>query len=577
MGLFSSLGVGVKALNTSAFAIQTAGHNISNANTEGYARQRVLFQTENPQTQSFGYIGQGVSVKSVQRMVDDFLESDLRRERSTLEGFKVQRDALARLESMVNELTDTDLSSGINQFFSALESLSQNPSDTAARSTVIEQGNAFAEQIKALALQVNRQRSELNTSVQAVVTEINSLTTTIAQLNLQILRSERGDMNYQANDLRTQRDTLLKQLGDLVSVKVYEQANGTVSVTAGNDFLVLDDTAFALTTSESSDRNVIVSDAIFQDSGAPLTLKGGKLAGLVEARDVQLGGFSEDLDTLAQTFIFEFNKIHSEGVGLKGYSSLISGEKLTSSSAALSAAGLTYAPRNGSFDFIVRNEVTGEARTFNITVDLDGLGSDTSLSDPALPNNGLVQKINAAVGVLFPAVSARATTDNRLEITSDSANYTFAFGNDTSDILAAMRINTFFSGKGALDMAVSDAVADDPARLAGARSFNPADNTNVLSMIGLRDGKFLSNGASSFGEYYEGVISVLGVQAAAMESMAGNQEDVVEFLSQEREQFSGVNIDEEVAVMITLQRAYQGAARYIAIVDNLLDVLINNT
>src|SRR5690606_19149738 len=148
---FGGLEIAKRALFTQQSAIYTTSHNISNANTPGYSRQRVNMQTVSPfpaasrnRPEIPGQLGQGVEAGTVQRIRDSFVDMQFRTENTKLGYWEARANALSQMEQILNEPSDTGLSAVLNQFWEALNILSVNPEDTGARAVVQQRGQAVA-------------------------------------------------------------------------------------------------------------------------------------------------------------------------------------------------------------------------------------------------------------------------------------------------------------------------------------------------------------------------------------------------------------------------------------------------
>lgn len=574
MGIYSAYNVGRLALAAQQTALQVTGQNIANANNADYTRQRVVFQATPPDNLGFAQLGTGVSIADIQRVMDSALNARLNTATSTLGSMQAQQTALSQLESIFNALGDSSLSNAMGEFFDSLDALSANPADSSVRREVLAAGDAVSQAFNALAVQMNQQRANLNDSVKIAVSSINGLAQGIADLNRQIVAAEAGGADTgKANDLRDQRDALLKQLSGYISVNASESDDGALNILVGSEWLVFGKNAYSLTTSDQAENGVTISKVEYEQTGGEITATGGSLQGLMAARDQALPEFINDVAALAGSLINQVNMIHNQGQGLERLTSATSESQVSGPLDALNAAGLYFTPSNGSFNIDVYNKITGEVKTVSINVNLTGAGSDTTLQS-------LVDEINnqlsAAFGGASP-VSAQATITNRLSIQSGDGSYDFAFSNDTSGLLAALGMNNFFSGHDALSMGLSDNVADNPNAIAAARSASAGDNSNALALAGLRNANVMDNGAATLDDFYQGIVGSLGVQSAAAQDQADNQNAIVTSLENQRQSISGVNIDEETINLMLYERAYQAAAKYISIVDSLLDTLINAT
>ncbi len=574
MGLFSSFNVGRLALAAQQTALQVTGQNIANANNEAYTRQRVIMQTTPSMNLGYAHLGTGVRVAEIQRIINESLEGRIDAATSSLGDLQAQQEILARIEAIFNELSDTDLSSALSEFFDSLEALATNPEDASTRLELLAKADSVCESFRYLATQLNATRQSANDSVKLAVSEVNRILGEIADLNEQILVAEGGGVGIgKANDLRDQRGALLRELSAFMEVHAVEASDGTLNILAGGEFLVFAGSAFTLMTSERADRGALISTVEFELNGADVKIRGGRLGGLITARDGILTEFIDDIGTLAGTLMNKVNKLHSEGQGLDRLSSVTSAEKVSGPLDVLNAAGLHFTPVNGSFNIDVYNENTGEKTTVNIAVDLDGIGSDSTLKSIVDDINA---QLNAAFGGSSP-VSAEATITNRLVISSDSDNYTFAFSEDTSGLLSAMGMNTFFTGHDALSIQVNQVLHDNPDLVAASLTGAPGGNANALRMAGLRNEKVFDNGGATVADFYQGVVGSMAVQSASAQDRVDNQELLVTSLLNERQRISGVNLDEETINLIAYQRAYQAAAKFISIIDSLLETLINAT
>jgi flagellar hook-associated protein 1 FlgK len=367
-----------------------------------------------------------------------------------------------------------------------------------------------------------------------------------------------------AGALRDQRDLLLRQLSELVQLEVREQPNGSINVYVGNEPLIQDGVYRGITSTLEVADNEPRTVARFADTGAPISLRGGKLAGLVAARDQDVMGHVRNLDQLAAALIREVNRVHAQGRGLAGVTDVTGTFDVLDPAAALSsaAAGLASPPRNGSFQITLLDKATGAATVTTITVDLDGIGADDSL-------NSLVARINAQVGNL----TASVTTDNRLRITA-AGGYEMSFGQDSANLLAALGVNTFFTGSGAQDIAVNPMLLDNNQLIAAGTSFAEGDGSNAAALAALADAALASLNGQSLTEFYNLVAIGAGVGSAAAQAGVEAADAIYSSLTAQRESISGVSLDEETISMLRLERAFQGAARFTSTVDRLIQEML---
>ena len=393
--------------------------------------------------------------------------------------------------------------------------------------------------------------------------DINRLVKEIGTLNIQIANTEGGDSSASdAVGLRDQRNLALTNLAKLINIDVNEQPSGGVNIFVGGDFLVLEGITREVAASFSSDRGVTVTTIRLKDTDSPLAISSGEVAGLVAGRDNILGGFLDELDDFARTLTFEFNKIFSSGQGLSGYQTATSAFSVSSASGALDSVNLPFTPVNGSFQVKVFNKQTGTTQTTDFFIKLNGLSDDTTLADLATQLNSL------------SALSASVSSSGNLTITSNSPEQDFSFANDTSGLLAALGINSFFTGTAAADMAVSSIFRDDPGKFATSDAGIGTGTGNAIRMVNLLDGETQTAGGETITGRYERLIGEVTQGSTVATAVAQGAEIFESTLIGQQLGISGVSIDEEIVKMMAFQRVYQAAARYIGVISELLDILV---
>ena len=283
------------------------------------------------------------------------------------------------------------------------------------------------------------------------------------------------------------------------------------------------------------------------------------------------GGFLTNLDELAATLIFEFNKVYSQGQGLVGFQQLTSTETVSDPDAALDAAGLAFTPVSGALNVIIRNSGNGLTSEHTILIDLDGLDQDTTL-------NSLAAQLDAIDGL-----SASVSASGALELASESDTIEFAFapsiGDSTSDangVLAALGLNTFFTGSSASTIGINDGLKglNNANKFAASLDGIDGGSENALILAGLLQRPLHSAGDASLADLYNQLVNDIAQDSAVAQAAAEGFAVFEGTLDGQFQAISGVNIDEEAIKMITLQRIYQASARYIQTLSELLDVLI---
>ncbi len=567
MSLYSSIRMAGNTLQADSIALQVVGQNIANANTPGYIREEVLLSPAPTQRLGGLLLGMGVQVLSVNQKIDTFLEERLRSAVSDQFSAEAQEETYLQLEGIIGELNDTDLSTALNRFFGSINEVLNQPESASVRNLAMLQGKTLTEDIKRLANRVGEMRFDINQRVTNMASDVNRLLEEIRTLNIRIAETEVGGATASdAVGLRDKRLEALEDLAELVDIRVQEQESGAVVVYTGGDWLVYEGSARQVEVVLDNDRGMSASSIHIVDVDSPLEVSAGQLHGLTTARDDVLGGYLDKLNDFARTLIFEFNQLYSKGQGLNGYQEVTSGLPVDGNKVPLNRpeAGLPFTPVNGSFQLMVYNKKTGMAKTADILVDLNGIGDDMSLE-------GLRDAINAA-GV---GVSASVTPTGTITIKNDGIDQEFAFANDTSGILAALGINTFFTGTSATDIGVHRDVQEDPAKFAASLGGIGHDTDIAIEMAAFLDRPLSSHNGETLSIVYDRMIGETTQGSTVATATAEGARVFQQTLRGQKLATSGVSLDEEAVKMIAYQHSFQASARYIQTLTDLLNLLVN--
>jgi flagellar hook-associated protein 1 FlgK len=568
MSLFGSIQMAGNTLQAMQIGLHVVGNNIANANTPGFVRERVIYTPAPVQKYGELTLGLGVEIAGIVQNIDRFVEERLRNVGGDSASADIQEKVYRDIESILGELTETDVSTSLTNFINSIDDVVGHPEDMALRNLAVQAGQTLTTRINNLSRRVDTVYEEFSQGVDNLTSEINTLTDQVSKLNLQIVALEGGDSTAnQAGGLRSQRSLALKRLSEIADVKVSENQVGSASVTLNGEILVFEATRREVRSVFSNGDAGPVANIEFADNENALIVNSGELHGLYEARDRIVGGFIDRLDEFAAALAFEFNKVYSQGQGATGYSSITSVNQVDSPTAVLDAAGLAFTPTNGTFNVVVYNTTTKQETTHTIKVDLEGLLDDSTLAS-------LAADIDAINGI-----SAQVTADNRLRIQADSAETRIAFGGepdaDTSGLLAAIGLNTFFTGSKASDIGVNAVVAADGSKFAASDTGKIGVGIgNAQKLVALHDEGLASLGGNSITGIYDELINETAQGATVAASIADGFEVFEQTLEAQYQSVSGVNLDEEAIDMIMLQRTYQASARYISTLSELMDILV---
>lgn len=560
LSTFFGLELSRRAMETQQTALDITGHNIANANTEGYTRQiasmKVTSPTEIPVLGHNLSLGTGVTLDYIERARDNFVDRQYRWETTKQQYWSTRQDSLQKIEGLMNEPSENSLHDDMDKFWNAWSDLSKNPENMGARSVVRERALALTDSFHHIAQQITDMQKDLDTDIRVQIHQINTNAQQIKDLNDQIKRAEVSGDN--PNDLRDKRDQLVDELSKIVSVRVIETKDprftdrevNSFKVLIGNDnnqpALVDDSITHFLKEPDPPGANgkpfatVQWEEGKVDNSATPpqdqwgnkvdswgntinLGDKMGALQANIEARgdlngdDGYLTNLMAQFDTLAQGIANAVNIIHRKGQGL-------SAETQTDANGPL------------GIDFFT-----------------DGTESSPYVTPASLPS------------VTAASIELNSTINNDLG--------RIATGEipKTSDTPPAHALDA----DGLPLVTVGDgSIAQSVSSLSGGWT---ALQTEITSgMFGTSNGVNLGPvPAASFGDYYGANIAQLGVDVQQANRMKDGQDVLVTHISNQRESYSGVSLDEEMTNLVKFQKSYAAAARMVTMMDDMLNTIIN--
>lgn len=588
-GIGGALDIARWTLYSSQLALEVTSHNIANANTEGYSRQKLEVEANIPIRMAPGEIGTGARATEVVRQYDSFINEQVNIKNSQYYYWQSQSEALGEIETMFNESEEYGLNEIMGEFWNAWGDLSNNPDGEPEREALLAKSENLVQFMGNLDYNLQEYQRYLDTCIQGSVEQINSITSQIAELNNQITSVEiEGSVN--ANDLRDQRDKLLSQLSEYMDISYYEEENsGQVMVyILGGTPLVLGNNSYDLDIRRNATTGF--TDLMWKDSSGRTInitnkLEGGKVAGWVNVRDNKIGSYIDSLNTLTQELAWQVNALHSEGVGLKSVSSMVGTVDLSSTD-------------NLETDFMFSDGYNAGGQFDIVAYDSSGNVSHVYTINPGAANN--------TVGDLVAEINAEATggeivasvTNGHFQIQANGTS-TFAIkphdGAESSHALAVMGVNTFFSWtENTADPTTDDItqtlginsalVADTELIAAGTLDNNnqiaPGSNEVALAISSIQD-KVISNLGglgvnTTLDSYYSSFIARVGVDVQNAEMNEKFNDTLLGQYIQKKESVTGVNLDEEMTDILKNQHLYQATAKLISICDEMMQTLLSS-
>ncbi|MAE29546.1 MAG: flagellar hook-associated protein FlgK [Planctomycetota bacterium] len=526
-----SLNTGLRALMTSQAALQTIGHNISNANTPGYSRQSLSIQASAPIHLRNLWMGTGVDATSVERTVDQLLQKRLTGQVSSLQRLDASLTGMREFEALLGEPGGFGLGSLLDGFFESASSLATNPDDIVQRSGMVQATSQMISQFNQLSSHVDSLAVDTSQQVTVFVDQVNVVSADIVRLNQQIAQVEAGGLA--ANDLRDQRDQALENMAGLMDITYHEDSNGAVRVLTGGQLLVGPQRSYNMQATIEQGGNVTL---MIEGATEVVIPTGGTLGGLLQFSESFLPRQSTQLDDLARNMILEVNRLHSTGVPATGPFTLLVAETALLDQdddgqigdELLADAGLPFDVQGGALYLQVSDLNTGALSTHVVEIDAAATTVGDFIADindidnlsAAVDASGRVQlSANGGFGFDF---SSRLNLDpdaagtlggSKASIGSvPSAEYSLVDG-DTLNLTGPLGPLSIQFNAADFD----DMNASSPAEIVAVINADAGAIANNLRAVAVGDQVFLQTAAGGAGESF----SIQGGAAAAALGWAG--------------------------------------------------------
>ena len=616
---FMGIEIGKRSLMAHNKALSTVGHNIVNASTDGYSRQRVNMSTFEPlyvphlnRVHTAGQLGQGAVGVSVERIKDELLEGRIVSQ-SNVRGYWEERDKyILMMEKVYNEPGEFSIRSAMDKFCEGWQELSISPSEMATRQSVLERGKTLVDAIHTRYNSLSQIRDMLETEVAGAVNKVNTILTDIAALNERIVKIRA--MGDNPNDLLDRRDLLVNELSSVINITVDNRDPDEFLIHTSGLHLVQGKVTHLLSTVVDTE-NEGYSRVVWQRNNETADIKGGKLAAFLELRDKDVREEIQKLDLMTINFIDNVNYLHKKAWGANGTTGI---DFFTEYPFVISADGNYDRNGDGAFDSSYIFRISG-ANSLN-PQELIGLrgtmtlsGADNNVSIEYFPTdtvqdvidriNNSPARISAALNMegrlVFRAMPAEnlSNPDFVIKHIEDSGEFLVGYagvlaasGNagaytwETANAVEALNNNSQFAvaplshPSGWIE--VNRTIISDSMNIAAGfgtngRAANPGDGSAALAIAGLRNQQLMVGKFTSFDQYFSSVVADIGLKGERAEMMLETHTLIMKDLEDERKAISGVNIDEELANMIKFQHGYAAAARFISQMNEMLDIVVN--
>ncbi|MEK4530608.1 flagellar hook-associated protein FlgK [Solibacillus sp. FSL K6-1554] len=558
---FMGLEASKRGLFTQQSALYTTGHNISNANTLGYSRQRVNMET----TPGFpspglntgktaGHIGTGVQAHSVQRIRDEFVDRQYRQETNKLGYWQSTTQSISQMEDVMSEPSEFGINQAFTEFWKSMEDVVADPKDTAARQVMISKGQSLAESFNYMDTQLKQIQGNIGNEINVVTSEVNSLLKQIADINKQVQAIEPN--GYMPNDLYDARDVLLDKLNDIIPVSIsYEKSGGA-----------------ALEIAEGS------MTVTFKDvNGKSIDLVRGKEYGELSTVGPELNPNGTPVLDAAGNPVYKKIDGDVDNSQTAGYSPF---SHITMTSVPIKKLNPDYDPTFTDPTHVNYDE------DYNIPEFIYQRNQENISHNSLESSKGKLVALIDAYGFEDAAGNVKGLYPEMLGKLDDlAATFIDKFnkihktgkidgtGNGAFD-LKGNPGEAFFTGTTARDMKVVDGIRPEDLAVSDAPN-EEGNNKNIMELAKLQSTVIGELQGGTFQTFYKSLIGELGVKGQQAATLEYNSTTIRLQIENNRASHNSVSLDEEMTNMITFQQAYNANARMITVIDETLDKIIN--
>jgi flagellar hook-associated protein 1 FlgK len=602
-GLLAGLQIALSGLQAQQAVMSVSANNIANSSDPNYALQQVELAPNPPysppaldQPSVPGQFGQGVAVAGIARQVSHFLQTQQWGNAALLGAATQQTNSLGQAQALFDEPSSQGLNQALSAFWQAWDALAGNPQSVAARSQVLNQGQALAATFNSISQGLTGLQQNLDASVVATVGQINTLAAQIASYNRQIGAAVAAGQH--PNDLEDARDALVGQLAQFMPLQADWSATGEVTLGVGGVDLVAGSQVMQLQTAVDPATGMHDVRWAFQGSGQTAAVSGGQLGAMLALRDQTIPGYLNELNTLAGAIAQSVNAQQAVGSDASGnpvasydggaYAAFFVGAAAAPAPAAVSGSSalgpgsyrLAYALTDAAGTPSVVSPIAstyvpqaGDALRFQVVVPPGASGVDVYVAGAS----GQPQQL----GQVSPSgtVSYSAGASSGLSATASSAPGGGTVLTITLSGLAAAAAPYLPPPETAADLAVNPTLLGAPEEVAaaGTPSGGPGDGSNAQAIANLQNQAIVGlggGGAATPGDFYAALIGQVGSDVAGAQAAQSQQQSLQQSIENQQQQISGVSLNEEMVQMVQAQNTFASAARVVSAIDSMLGTLV---
>lgn len=589
MGLMGSLYTGVSGLQVSQRGLNTTAHNLSNMETEGYVRQQTLqtdafYNTIGNNHISYLQVGRGAAAQAITQVRDNFLDKSYRQELGRQKFYEAQYECATEMEEILGETEGVAFQDSVEELWVAMQELCKEPDNIVTRSSFIQTAVSFIERAETVYSQIKEYQLNLNSNIQNTVDRINEIGDEIRRLNGEIQKYEASGMEH-ANDLRDQRNLLLDELSGIAEISYKEHANSVVTVMLENQMFVSEDIVYHM------DTRLLENDT-----------------GMIEPYWPSFGNIP----------VYNFKPLPSSEANtdigsLKGLL-LVRGDKVGKhTDIPIEPDKADYTDESGYFyreDYEdAYKEYEKAVETFNMEIEASAIvcvqaefdqlihGIVTTINDILCPNKEVItaegekilifDKENAPIGMDADGTPGEAMFERKSMERYEQTLVTIEVNGVFQEVEvwkynkedASNNYSLFTLG----EIRVNEDIMKDPSKIPLSSNDGTGDYAvEICDKLMSEWQKPFSTltpneyKEHNFNEYYTEMIGALATRGEKYRNVYQGQETLVSSVDTQRLSVTAVSSDEELTNMIRFQQAYNASARYISVVSEMLEHLLNS-
>ena len=595
---FAGLNTMVRGIYSNQLSLDTTGHNITNASTEGYSRQSVNLAATRGQAVSSLYgdviVGTGVDSTSILRARNVYADKQYWQETAQKEYYTTQQTNYDKVEAIFDDSSKTGIKNALTEFYNAWTDLSTNASTASNRVAVIEKSNVLADRIKTAAGQLQSQINAQYEDMRANIAQINDYTTELTKLNQNIMQTEASGGS--ANDLRDQRDLIVDNLSKYMNLNVYEDDHGMYSVVSNGITMVNGVNRLTLEMSTAiNNKTYGISDYTvnIKESGIAFVPTNGSMKAQIDtiAEDK---GYIDKLAHMSGFLLTTFNTMHQQGAGIDGTDSSFGNDDGTDTYKGPSYGVNYWGDDNTLYTWDATDEVVKavELKDIKRTVEVDDMQTDASgntIRTPKVTIGGTqvsettldgINIINAlAVNTAIKETGGQNLIAARKLVVEQNVSDTGALENGYS-----VKVNGSGDGTNATNIATLINMDQANVHSTSYIVYNATTTGGTTKLMDMADDtmttdnmKYRALDVDSLNAYYSAAVSKLGSDSESVDDKSDAQDQLIEQITNWRSSTSGVDWNEELSNMIMFQKGYSACSRCLTTMDEMLDRLINST